>query len=92
MDHVTKQGNGGGAQTRRADGAVSIAISRGADWKEPPMSMSGMEPRTGETTDPDPFDLDIRIVEFGDAAVTVVNVTDDGCGSTCPRACATNVG
>jgi len=56
------------------------------------MSMSGMELRTGETTDPDPFDLDIRIVEFGDAAVTVVNVTDDGCGSTCPRACATNVG
>jgi FxLD family lantipeptide len=67
-------------------------INRGADWKELSMSMSGMQLGIGETTDPDAFDLDIRIVEFGDAAVTVVNVTDDGCGSTCPRACATNVG
>jgi FxLD family lantipeptide len=36
------------------------------------------------------FDLDIREFEFGDPAVPLINLTDDGCGSTCPKACATN--
>jgi FxLD family lantipeptide len=47
--------------------------------------------RTDEWAEADPFDLDIRIIESGDAAV-LINLTDDGCGSTCPKACATNVG
>lgn len=35
----------------------------------------------------DEFDLDIRLVEFADPA-GLVNLTDDGCGSTC-GACVT---
>ena len=38
------------------------------------------------------FDLDIRVIEVGDAAASLINLTDDGCGSTCPKACATNCG
>jgi FxLD family lantipeptide len=49
-------------------------------------------PQINETAHAEPFDLDIRVIEFGDAAVPLINLTDDGCGSTCPRACATNVG
>jgi FxLD family lantipeptide len=35
----------------------------------------------------DDFDLDVRLVEFADPA-GLVNLTDDGCGSTC-GACVT---
>jgi len=35
------------------------------------------------------FDLDVTVVEVADPA-GLVNVTDDGCGSTC-GACTTNV-
>ena len=38
------------------------------------------------------FDLDIRFIETSDAAATLVNLTDDGCGSTCASPCATNCG
>lgn len=34
--------------------------------------------------------LDIRLIEVIDPA-GLVNVTDDNCGSSCPKACATNV-
>jgi FxLD family lantipeptide len=51
-----------------------------------------LEPQTHETAEPDPFDLDIRVIEFGDRAATLIQLTDDGCGSTCPKACATNPG
>jgi FxLD family lantipeptide len=37
-------------------------------------------------------DLDISVLESGDGAATLINLTDDGCGSSCPKACATNVG
>ncbi|GLI00935.1 FxLD family lanthipeptide [Phytohabitans aurantiacus] len=43
-------------------------------------------------TDMDPFDLDIRFIENGEAAATLINLTDNGCGSTCASPCATNVG
>ena len=33
----------------------------------------------------DPFDLDITVLETSDEAATLINLTDDGCGSTCPR-------
>ena len=39
----------------------------------------------------DDFDLDIRIIESGDTVETLINLTDDGCGSTCASPCATNV-
>lgn len=42
------------------------------------------------TADADPFDLDIRVIESGDAAATLIDLTDDGCGSTCASPCATN--
>ncbi|MFJ1599642.1 FxLD family lanthipeptide [Streptomyces sp. NPDC088261] len=37
----------------------------------------------------DGFDLDVTLVEIADPA-GLVNLTDDGCGSTC-GACTTNV-
>ncbi|MFV2178733.1 FxLD family lanthipeptide [Actinomadura sp. LOL_016] len=58
------------------------------------MSHSMMEtpPAAGETANQDPFDLDIRVLESSDAAASLINLTDDNCGSSCPKACATNVG
>jgi FxLD family lantipeptide len=58
------------------------------------MSTSTMKlpTQTDGTTGPDPFDLDIRLIESSDNAATLINLTDDGCGSTCPKACATNMG
>jgi|GEM_PF-6096267 FxLD family lantipeptide len=44
-----------------------------------------------EWAEDDPFDLDIRFVEQADIAL-LINLTDDGCTSTCPKACATNMG
>ncbi|MGQ0775403.1 MAG: FxLD family lanthipeptide [Pseudonocardiales bacterium] len=38
----------------------------------------------------DPFDLDISFIENGPYADTVIAMTDDGCGSTCPSACTTS--
>lgn len=37
------------------------------------------------------FDLDISVIEQEDAAVRLINLTDDGCGTTCPKACASVV-
>ncbi|MFC5198250.1 FxLD family lanthipeptide [Streptomyces kaempferi] len=39
----------------------------------------------------DEFDLDISVLESGDGQATLINLTDDGCGSTCASPCATNV-
>ncbi|MEV5338332.1 FxLD family lanthipeptide [Streptomyces sp. NPDC052676] len=39
----------------------------------------------------DEFDLDISVLESGDGAATLINLTDDGCGSTCSSPCATAV-
>ncbi|MCA1672664.1 MAG: FxLD family lanthipeptide [Actinobacteria bacterium] len=39
----------------------------------------------------DPFDLDISFIEHCPNADTVIAMTDDGCGSTCPSACTTSV-
>lgn len=58
------------------------------------MTSITVEPNTRgqEETEPDPFDLDIRVIEFGGRAANLLELTDDGCGSTCPRACVTNPG
>jgi FxLD family lantipeptide len=40
----------------------------------------------------DDFDLDITVLESVDSTASLIELTDDGCGSSCPRACATNVG
>jgi FxLD family lantipeptide len=55
-------------------------------------SRSALKPRTAQEIETDPFDLDIKVIESGDVAATLINLTDDGCGSTCPKACATNMG
>jgi FxLD family lantipeptide len=55
-------------------------------------STTGLETQAGEMAGQDPFDLDIRVIESGDAAATLINITDDNCGSTCGGACATNMG
>lgn len=44
----------------------------------------------GAEIDSDPFDLDISFIENGPNADTVIAMTDDGCGSTCPSACTTS--
>lgn len=36
-----------------------------------------------------PFTLDIRLIEGGDIT-PLINMTDDGCGSSCPSACTTS--
>jgi FxLD family lantipeptide len=40
----------------------------------------------------DVFDLDITVIESGGEAASLINLTDDGCGSSCPQACVTNAG
>jgi FxLD family lantipeptide len=55
-------------------------------------STAGMGTQAAEATELDPFDLDIRVIESGDAAASLINITDDGCGSTCGGPCVTNVG
>lgn len=39
----------------------------------------------------DEFDLDISALESGAGQAVLINLTDDGCGSTCSSPCATNV-
>ncbi|TYB40792.1 FxLD family lanthipeptide [Actinomadura chibensis] len=53
------------------------------------MTHSTVEPLTA--VDEDPFELDIRVIESTEAA-SLINLTDDNCGSSCPNACATNMG
>lgn len=36
-----------------------------------------------------PFALDIRLIENSDTT-PLINLTDDGCGSSCPSACTTS--
>lgn len=54
-------------------------------------STTELNTQAGQPADLDPFDLDIRVIEFGDAAAPLINLTDDGCGSTCASPCATNI-
>jgi FxLD family lantipeptide len=50
--------------------------------------MSATETNTNET---DGFDLDIRFVESSaDQSGDLLNLTDDGCGASCPNACTTS--
>ncbi|MFB4315122.1 FxLD family lanthipeptide [Actinomadura sp. 21ATH] len=44
-----------------------------------------------EPLEADEFDLDISVLESGDASADLIVLTDDGCGSTCASPCATNV-
>jgi len=54
-------------------------------------STTDLKPQADEA-EADPFDLDIRIIESGDASASLINITDNGCGSTCASPCATNCG
>ncbi|WTW93471.1 FxLD family lanthipeptide [Streptomycetaceae bacterium NBC_01309] len=51
---------------------------------------AAQEPGQAEGADREFAPLDIRLIEVIDPA-GLVNVTDDNCGSSCPKACATNV-
>lgn len=55
-------------------------------------STTCVAPVSSDDAQSDPFDLDIRVLELGDQASSVINLTDDGCGSTCSSPCATNIG
>ncbi|MDT0330109.1 FxLD family lanthipeptide [Nocardiopsis lambiniae] len=46
-------------------------------------------PETRQDNPSSPFTLDIRLIENSDTA-PLINLTDDGCGSSCPSACATS--
>jgi FxLD family lantipeptide len=37
------------------------------------------------------LDLGVSVLESGDNQANLINLTDDGCGSTCSGACATDV-
>ncbi|SCF82208.1 FxLD family lantipeptide [Streptomyces sp. MnatMP-M27] len=39
----------------------------------------------------DEFELDITVLESGDRFAKLINLTDDGCGSTCSSPCASSV-
>ncbi|RGA05562.1 FxLD family lantipeptide [Microbispora triticiradicis] len=45
-------------------------------------------PALGAAARRGPFDLDVSVVEAADAG-SLISVTDDGCGTTCPKACTT---
>lgn len=49
-------------------------------------------PQSGAIAEPDPFDLDVSVLEFGDVTAIMSGQTDDNCGSTCASPCVTNVG
>ncbi|WP_017623422.1 FxLD family lanthipeptide [Nocardiopsis chromatogenes] len=42
---------------------------------------------TDATAAPEGFDLDIRLIETSDEAESLINLTEDNCGSSCPNAC-----
>lgn len=48
-------------------------------------------PRTEQPTSVSgaPFALDIRLIEQSDTA-PLINLTDDGCGTSCPYTCTTS--
>ncbi|WP_455357168.1 FxLD family lanthipeptide [Streptomyces sp. SYSU K217416] len=52
-------------------------------------STTQVRPLAKDSTTSDGFELDVALLEVGDAA-GLTNLTDDGCGSTC-GACTTNV-
>ncbi len=37
-----------------------------------------------------PLLLDIRLIEEADPLAESINLTDDNCGTTCPKACCTS--
>jgi FxLD family lantipeptide len=58
--------------------------------EQPPYDGDATEQRQDGADLDDLFDLDIRFIESGPNANTVIAMTDDGCGSTCPSACTTS--
>ncbi|MFF3750512.1 FxLD family lanthipeptide [Streptomyces sp. NPDC002018] len=53
------------------------------------LSTTQVHPQAPQSATSDGFELDVALLEVGDAA-GLTNLTDDGCGSTC-GACTTNV-
>ncbi|MEU3308427.1 FxLD family lanthipeptide [Nocardiopsis sp. NPDC006832] len=44
---------------------------------------------TRQETSSSPFALDIRLIENSDTT-PLINLTDDGCGASCPSSCTTS--
>lgn len=57
-----------------------------------PVTASPTQPGTGHAPGANAFALDITFLESSGQDAMLINLTDDGCGSTCPKACATNMG
>jgi FxLD family lantipeptide len=55
-------------------------------------NVTEIQVQAAEVAERDLFDLDISVLESGDEAASLINLTDDGCGSTCASPCATNMG
>jgi FxLD family lantipeptide len=67
-------------------------LKRSANWKEFSMSPSTkLKPQSAVDTEAEFFDLDISVLESSGEAAALINLTDDGCGSTCSSPCATNM-
>ncbi|WP_159944683.1 FxLD family lanthipeptide [Nocardiopsis sp. FR6] len=49
-----------------------------------------MQNTQDNTRSESPFALDIRLIENSDSLAQLINLTDDGCGSSCPSACTTS--
>uniref|UniRef100_UPI0012B8449F FxLD family lanthipeptide n=1 Tax=Streptomyces coelicolor TaxID=1902 RepID=UPI0012B8449F len=53
-------------------------------------TIKGQAHSPAATAGGDAFDLDISVLESDDGSATLINLTDDGCGSTCSSPCATH--
>lgn len=54
--------------------------------KEPTLQVAQ---ETQQETSSSPFALDIRLIENSDTT-PLINLTDDGCGASCPSSCTTS--
>jgi FxLD family lantipeptide len=76
----------------RSQTEVVPHVSKEANEVPMTTSIIEVEPQVAEAIAMDPFDLDIRFIESGGQVADLINLTDDGCGSTCYKACVTNPG
>ena len=54
-----------------------------------PTPQQAAPPASSSEVDLGEWDLDVSIVESGPAADKLIQMTDDGCGTTCQSACST---
>jgi FxLD family lantipeptide len=69
----------------RTDGTTVMSAIGAADTTAPAETEPALSHEAGG------FDLDIRLIESGDEADSLLNLTDDGCSASCPQSCVTNM-